>query len=112
MAEKKGVGHAYNIDFLNVDVVRVPDTLLLDRKSTRLNSSHQIISYAVFCLKKKKYKLSVGWFEDSSYASNASTFRRRSGSSVGIEYRGAGVYTASLDRNSAHNLSHLSHNTQ
>src|SRR5258708_23579131 len=29
-----------------------------DRKSTRLNSSHQIISYAVFCLKKKKmYKL-------------------------------------------------------
>src|SRR5207244_13150518 len=27
---------------------------LLDRKSTRLNSSHQIISYAVFCLKKKR----------------------------------------------------------
>src|SRR5207244_13549101 len=26
----------------------------LDRKSTRLNSSHQIISYAVFCLKKKR----------------------------------------------------------
>src|SRR5258708_9756594 len=43
----------------------IPDTSLLaaaqeipethtDRKSTRLNSSHQIISYAVFCLKKKK----------------------------------------------------------
>src|SRR5258708_25463041 len=29
-------------------------TITLDRKSTRLNSSHQIISYAVFCLKKKK----------------------------------------------------------
>src|SRR5258708_25070205 len=28
--------------------------LISDRKSTRLNSSHQIISYAVFCLKKKK----------------------------------------------------------
>src|SRR5207244_13042653 len=27
--------------------------LIADRKSTRLNSSHQIISYAVFCLKKK-----------------------------------------------------------
>src|SRR5258708_15472471 len=27
----------------------------VDRKSTRLNSSHQIISYAVFCLKKKKH---------------------------------------------------------
>ena len=30
------------------------DTATPDRKSTRLNSSHQIISYAVFCLKKKK----------------------------------------------------------
>src|SRR5256885_10789045 len=29
---------------------------LLDRKSTRLNSSHLVISYAVFCLKKKKIK--------------------------------------------------------
>src|SRR5690554_7670381 len=29
-------------------------SLLLDRKSTRLNSSHVRISYAVFCLKKKK----------------------------------------------------------
>ena len=27
---------------------------ILDRKSTRLNSSHVVISYAVFCLKKKK----------------------------------------------------------
>src|SRR5207244_10966848 len=31
-----------------------PARVRLDRKSTRLNSSHQIISYAVFCLKKKK----------------------------------------------------------
>src|SRR3712207_7189279 len=31
-----------------------------DRKSTRLNSSHANISYAVFCLKKKKYKITVG----------------------------------------------------
>src|SRR3712207_9295596 len=30
------------------------DDVLLDRKSTRLNSSHANISYAVFCLKKKK----------------------------------------------------------
>src|SRR2546426_8741857 len=29
---------------------------LQDRKSTRLNSSHLVISYAVFCLKKKKKK--------------------------------------------------------
>src|SRR2546430_16847751 len=32
----------------------------LDRKSTRLNSSHSQISYAVFCLKKKKKKSSIG----------------------------------------------------
>src|SRR2546426_1384631 len=33
----------------------LPDhTQALDRKSTRLNSSHLVISYAVFCLKKKK----------------------------------------------------------
>src|SRR2546422_1262347 len=33
---------------------RAITTLLQDRKSTRLNSSHGYISYAVFCLKKKK----------------------------------------------------------
>src|SRR2546426_5256804 len=31
-------------------------TIRTDRKSTRLNSSHLVISYAVFCLKKKKKK--------------------------------------------------------
>src|SRR5256885_3873797 len=30
-----------------------------DRKSTRLNSSHLVISYAVFCLKKKKYRTPI-----------------------------------------------------
>src|SRR5256885_6341699 len=34
-------------------VARVGDSV--DRKSTRLNSSHLVISYAVFCLKKKKH---------------------------------------------------------
>src|SRR6266508_6497662 len=33
-----------------------------DRKSTRLNSSHVAISYAVFCLKKKKQDLERFWF--------------------------------------------------
>src|SRR2546422_5854862 len=33
-----------------------PDVDAIDRKSTRLNSSHGYISYAVFCLKKKKEK--------------------------------------------------------
>src|SRR2546430_11370081 len=35
-------------------IVRQIAHLLTDRKSTRLNSSHSQISYAVFCLKKKK----------------------------------------------------------
>src|SRR5438552_16651520 len=42
-------------DELRVDLDPVPGVKWpQDRKSTRLNSSHQIISYAVFCLKKKK----------------------------------------------------------
>src|SRR5256885_10521475 len=36
----------------------IVDQFALDRKSTRLNSSHLVISYAVFCLKKKKKNLS------------------------------------------------------
>src|SRR4051794_41756325 len=36
-----------------------PSSRLLDRKSTRLNSSHPSISYAVFCLKKKKISTDV-----------------------------------------------------
>src|SRR5256885_12542685 len=44
--------------------------LLQDRKSTRLNSSHLVISYAVFCLKKKKKSIPV----QSSYTSTYYTF--------------------------------------
>src|SRR5690606_41959081 len=36
------------------DIGPEPDDVIEDRKSTRLNSSHVKISYAVFCLKKKK----------------------------------------------------------
>src|SRR5437764_9286747 len=39
------------------EVVLRIEAMELDRKSTRLNSSHRCISYAVFCLKKKKYKI-------------------------------------------------------
>src|SRR5438034_1651414 len=34
-----------------------------DRKSTRLNSSHTVISYAVFCLKKKKKKININFIQ-------------------------------------------------
>src|SRR2546429_6442414 len=44
---------AYARQFYNDSVTRLNTTALQDRKSTRLNSSHGYISYAVFCLKKK-----------------------------------------------------------
>src|SRR5689334_24382046 len=43
----------YNICHLGGEI-RDPEKNIPDRKSTRLNSSHSSISYAVFCLKKKK----------------------------------------------------------
>src|SRR5258708_24069400 len=42
-----------------------------DRKSTRLNSSHQIISYAVFCLKKKKIQKHTNYYRTLAYQSTA-----------------------------------------
>src|SRR5256885_6856591 len=42
-------------DFLDTTQRYVMRHLCEDRKSTRLNSSHLVISYAVFCLKKKKH---------------------------------------------------------
>src|SRR5258708_11765928 len=49
-----GVSAAYPEIAFVFRVQEEPETCQIDRKSTRLNSSHQIISYAVFCLKKKK----------------------------------------------------------
>src|SRR5258708_21052628 len=46
--QRGGHGNAVLRQFANIVAAN-----LGDRKSTRLNSSHQIISYAVFCLKKK-----------------------------------------------------------
>src|SRR5258708_3577504 len=46
--------HVPNPNKLFKEIYRVLKPGGVDRKSTRLNSSHQIISYAVFCLKKKK----------------------------------------------------------
>src|SRR5690606_24238106 len=45
--------HLYSIGYMHEDPSR---PRFLDRKSTRLNSSHVKISYAVFCLKKKNKK--------------------------------------------------------
>src|SRR5207248_6966291 len=45
--------NGYPIAVFNRDTTKVDKFLDRDRKSTRLNSSHRTISYAVFCLKKK-----------------------------------------------------------
>src|SRR5258708_36943815 len=48
------VAHRRGVPLILMHMRGEPATMQKDRKSTRLNSSHQIISYAVFCLKKKK----------------------------------------------------------
>src|SRR5438874_6573622 len=53
-AETDGIGVDSSIEC--VGLLPAVDTAIQDRKSTRLNSSHVEISYAVFCLKKKKKK--------------------------------------------------------
>src|SRR5438445_4838274 len=47
------------IDWVDADTTKSGLEGGLDRKSTRLNSSHANISYAVFCLKKKKKKTTL-----------------------------------------------------
>src|SRR6266496_6612181 len=59
MAEKVAKGHKPSVVWLHFqECTGCTESLLRtsDRKSTRLNSSHVEISYAVFCLKKKKNK--------------------------------------------------------
>src|SRR5262245_64787254 len=45
----------------------------IDRKSTRLNSSHLGISYAVFCLKKKKKKRKNAYKKNNQHSNNKTT---------------------------------------
>src|SRR5438132_7975093 len=54
-----------------------PEPAARDRKSTRLNSSHTVISYAVFCLKKKKNNKPVVKFHSHHCKSNALLNRSR-----------------------------------
>src|SRR5438552_9757167 len=54
---------------------RGPPAAGRDRKSTRLNSSHQIISYAVFCLKKKKKKITEQNYKTIQYPNLVITSR-------------------------------------
>src|SRR2546429_9817612 len=55
----RGPAHARSGEALRSEGHPVPDPDHQDRKSTRLNSSHGYISYAVFCLKKKKTSILI-----------------------------------------------------
>src|SRR2546426_6021202 len=54
--EYRGAGEAPPVALVGKGVTFDAGGISIDRKSTRLNSSHLVISYAVFCLKKKKNK--------------------------------------------------------
>src|SRR5690625_5578664 len=54
-AVKEGTAKA-DLVGLRFNTIGVSDGISIDRKSTRLNSSHVAISYAVFCLQKKQTK--------------------------------------------------------
>src|SRR2546427_7466718 len=69
----QGVVHPVGHD----DLVELsPDRHARDRKSTRLNSSHSQISYAVFCLKKKKTTTTRQPSTDSDYHETQHTCER------------------------------------
>src|SRR2546426_283334 len=51
--------HGKCLEYVRALVPALEDRVKIDRKSTRLNSSHLVISYAVFCLKKKKNSSAV-----------------------------------------------------
>src|SRR2546430_12670458 len=81
----------FNALFEQVDVVACPSMAsAADRKSTRLNSSHSQISYAVFCLKKKK--------ETPPYLSRSSSDRTNARTQRSAVSRAARLYAAPLRR--------------
>src|SRR5436190_12054859 len=55
------------------ELVARADATTIDRKSTRLNSSHTVISYAVFCLKKKKKTSKIKQIINTNYKTNQSS---------------------------------------
>src|SRR2546421_1676041 len=84
---------------------------LQDRKSTRLNSSHDQISYAVFCLKKKKTTAIAWWTSRSWYIQSqkarvrprATRYGTRQSASMQLaSYRSGRPATSGLQHRSAH----------
>src|SRR5207249_6218397 len=77
---KVEVSVAPDLPEVAMDADAVGQALAKDRKSTRLNSSHVSISYAVFCLKKKKLEL------DRLELCRFERLRRRPGASLAVEH--------------------------
>ena len=68
------ISDAFQVErMVNEAVTRFGRLDILDRKSTRLNSSHALISYAVFCLKKKKNKQQQKQTKKQTITSNKKT---------------------------------------
>src|SRR5256886_5596931 len=68
-----------------------------DRKSTRLNSSHSQISYAVFCLKKKKKRLNVPLAPKKSKAARVLSNNRTLATKIPIHPRQILIKTRTTD---------------
>src|SRR6266853_3289741 len=68
---------SHPVDFTDGQLSASGRTRWQDRKSTRLNSSHSQISYAVFCLKKKKKSMSKCQREQKHRIDNCHAERKR-----------------------------------
>src|SRR5260221_2394924 len=68
---------------------------MADRKSTRLNSSHTVISYAVFCLKKKKKSCTVTYQCKPNESDNSLSTQSETTDTMSVQYdecHGNGVH--------------------
>src|SRR2546422_8308667 len=73
----RDVGFACDAKHLIQRIIDPPALVPQDRKSTRLNSSHGYISYAVFCLKKKKQTTQPAPLPDATTLRSCITLTRR-----------------------------------
>ena len=71
--QRPGFGDGECRELAGRELTQLVEDVGEDRKSTRLNSSHDQISYAVFCLKKKKYSSSAQTRQDATTSKPSAT---------------------------------------
>src|SRR2546430_10902315 len=81
--QQRFAGLAHELGEIPGFILRRDQHAHLDRKSTRLNSSHSQISYAVFCLKKKKQYVGLHLMQRSYTDRTGSRLNRRTSAVVG-----------------------------